>query len=245
MDKNFNFQLRRKRLNSLSKEEILNELEKAAKHFNYYEFNWRDLSKVADVSGTSVKKYFGSWTNGLEELRKRLKGKGKDLLPRPFAPNRLISDKQLFDEMERIWREIGQRPSRGEWESCKPKYSYNTYKQRFGGWTNACLTFVENKMGKSVLNNDYKLSIEETKSSKYHPIQQEDTRNISLSARLKVLSRDNFRCVYCGKSPATDLGTKLHIDHIIPFSKGGKTEVNNLQTLCEECNYGKSDKLQI
>ena len=70
---------------------------------------------------------------------------------------------------------------------------------------------------------------------------KEKSRDVSLSLRLKVLNRDNFKCVFCGKSPATDFGTKLHIDHILPFSKGGKSTLENLQTLCEECNLGKSD----
>jgi len=33
----------------------------------------------------------------------------------------------------------------------------------------------------------------------------------------------------------------LHIDHVTPWSKGGETEMDNLQTLCEPCNLGKSD----
>ena len=70
---------------------------------------------------------------------------------------------------------------------------------------------------------------------------KENSRNVSLSLRLKVLNRDNFKCIFCGKSPATDFGTKLHIDHILPFSKGGKSTIENLQTLYEECNLGKSD----
>ena len=60
------------------------------------------------------------------------------------------------------------------------------------------------------------------------------------SLRYDILKRDNFRCVLCGRS-AQD-GVKLHVDHIIPVSKGGKTERNNLRTLCEKCNYGKRDK---
>ena len=71
---------------------------------------------------------------------------------------------------------------------------------------------------------------------------KENFRNVSLSLRLNVLNRDNFKCVFCGKSPATDFGTKLHIDHRVPFSKGGKSTLENLQTLCEECNLGKSDQ---
>lgn len=59
--------------------------------------------------------------------------------------------------------------------------------------------------------------------------------------RYQILLRDNFRCQICGAS-AKD-GAKLHVDHIIPVSKGGKTIESNLQTLCDRCNFGKSNKL--
>ena len=55
--------------------------------------------------------------------------------------------------------------------------------------------------------------------------------------RYEVLKRDNFRCVICGRTAAE--GAKLHVDHIIPVSKGGRTVMNNLRTLCETCNLGK------
>jgi 5-methylcytosine-specific restriction endonuclease McrA len=61
--------------------------------------------------------------------------------------------------------------------------------------------------------------------------------------RYMILRRDNFRCVACGRSPATHPGTNLQIDHIIPWRAGGETEEKNLQTLCEMCNGGKSDLL--
>lgn len=35
----------------------------------------------------------------------------------------------------------------------------------------------------------------------------------------------------------------LEVEHIIPVSKGGKTGMKNLQTLCETCNRGKSNKI--
>jgi len=63
------------------------------------------------------------------------------------------------------------------------------------------------------------------------------TRFASGKLRYKVMQRDNFKCILCGHG-ASD-GIKLHVDHIIPFSKGGKTIPENLQTLCHLCNCGK------
>jgi 5-methylcytosine-specific restriction endonuclease McrA len=57
-----------------------------------------------------------------------------------------------------------------------------------------------------------------------------------------VLRRDGFKCVLCGRSPATEVGCRLQVDHLEPFSKGGKTTIENLRTLCERCNLGKSAK---
>ncbi|AYO58856.1 HNH endonuclease [Chryseobacterium sp. 6424] len=58
--------------------------------------------------------------------------------------------------------------------------------------------------------------------------------------RWQVFKRDNWKCVSCGKSSFDDV--ILHIDHIIPRSLGGKDDYENFQTLCSECNIGKSNK---
>ena len=62
---------------------------------------------------------------------------------------------------------------------------------------------------------------------------------IKLTAGLRwiILKRDDFRCCKCGRS-AED-GAKLHVDHISPIEKWGKTEESNLTTLCRDCNLGK------
>ncbi len=67
------------------------------------------------------------------------------------------------------------------------------------------------------------------------------SRVISNKLRYTVLKRDNFKCCACGASPAKDSSVELHIDHVIPWSKGGETTLENLQTLCSKCNLGKSD----
>ena len=66
-------------------------------------------------------------------------------------------------------------------------------------------------------------------------------RNIPVTLRYQIMKRDNFKCVLCGASPAKDPSVELHIDHIIPWSKGGESTIENLQTLCSKCNLGKSD----
>ncbi len=70
---------------------------------------------------------------------------------------------------------------------------------------------------------------------------KKSTRAISDKLRYQVLKRDNFKCCACGASPAKDPSVELHIDHIIPWSKGGESTLKNLQTLCSKCNIGKSD----
>jgi 5-methylcytosine-specific restriction endonuclease McrA len=66
-------------------------------------------------------------------------------------------------------------------------------------------------------------------------------RNVPNSLRLSIFERDKFKCVYCGLG-AKD-GAVLNVDHILPVSKGGSNEPDNLQTLCRACNNGKSDRI--
>lgn len=68
---------------------------------------------------------------------------------------------------------------------------------------------------------------------------QKERGKLSSKLRYEVFKRDGFRCVYCGRAAAD--GITLHADHIIPIAKGGQTVPENLQTLCSECNAGKSD----
>ena len=70
--------------------------------------------------------------------------------------------------------------------------------------------------------------------------QQFERAKMSNSLRYDIMKRDGFRCVLCG-AKAFDSIT-LHVDHIIPIAKGGKTEWDNLRTLCDRCNSGKRDK---
>jgi 5-methylcytosine-specific restriction endonuclease McrA len=64
---------------------------------------------------------------------------------------------------------------------------------------------------------------------------------VTKSVRWNVLARDGFKCRVCGRSQLNGDQVILHVDHIKPIAKGGKSIMDNLQTLCIDCNLGKSD----
>ena len=88
-------------------------------------------------------------------------------------------------------------------------------------------------------------------TEKVDPLTEKNIPNIdleSLDLKLKVMpgirwqvfQRDLWRCVSCGRSSEDNV--ILHVDHIIPRSKGGQDKLENYQTLCHICNIGKSNK---
>lgn len=62
-------------------------------------------------------------------------------------------------------------------------------------------------------------------------------QHIPKGLRHAVFKRDGYRCQECFRG--REDGVKLEIDHIIPVAKGGTNEIDNLQTLCMECNRNK------
>jgi 5-methylcytosine-specific restriction endonuclease McrA len=61
----------------------------------------------------------------------------------------------------------------------------------------------------------------------------------SKTKRITVYTRDKFTCQYCGKKPGM---SSLTLDHVVPASRGGKTEPDNLVTACKPCNNFKADR---
>ncbi|MCK6596055.1 MAG: HNH endonuclease [Bacteriovoracaceae bacterium] len=75
----------------------------------------------------------------------------------------------------------------------------------------------------------------ETKDRRAH------TRNISRSVMLKVVRRDGQICQICN-DPVPD--NEVHFDHVIPYSKGGPSTVENLRIVHNGCNWNKGKKLE-
>lgn len=71
-----------------------------------------------------------------------------------------------------------------------------------------------------------------------HHDRKAERESLTPALRYKIIKRDGSRCRLCGASVST--GAVLHVDHIIPIAKGGRTEDGNLQALCAVCNQGKA-----
>lgn len=112
------------------------------------------------------------------------------------------------------------------------------YMGRWGTWIRALEAFVER------VNADVPIPPPPVQSSDNTQVVEaatavDDDGRVRLGVRYRVIVRDNFKCVLCGRSPANDPSCRLHVDHIEPYSKGGRTVFENLRTLCEACNLGK------
>ena len=174
-------------------------------------------------SHTTASKRFGSWNAALKVA-------GLKVLNEIDVP-----DEELFANIERIWLSLGRQPRKRELVPPFSRYSERPYTRRFGSWRKSLESFVQWAESVGVENL-------EPSNSRQHS--RRTPRDPNSALRWRVANRDSFRCQHCGKSPAINAGVQLHIDHIVPWSKGGETVLDNLQTLCSECNLGKGTQNQ-
>jgi 5-methylcytosine-specific restriction endonuclease McrA len=238
------FEFNRSRIDKLKLDAVLRELERVAELKGFVEFGKREFDKAAGMSSSTVVRTFGTWSKGVAALRARLRTRDINLKPRGKG---YFSEVELFAEMERIWSALNHRPSRIEWGESKPRISYQTFVRYFGGWKQACLRFLErpSKECSKPLYMPSEPNEDISKTDSLREVVARNPREVRPGLRLKVYERDRFRCRYCGRTPITDLTVELHVDHIVPFASGGKTVLENLQTLCMQCNLGKGRRNDI
>jgi len=222
-------------------EQLLSEMRAVSQKLGGKPVSVELFNQHADMNAETVRRRFGSWWAALKKAGLPISNLGKR-----------YSDADYFENLLAVWTHHGRQPKYGEMDQPPSSIPCGAYEAKWGTWTKALLAFLE-RVNSGTRQEETKPPpvVEEPKARRLSRrrsgslrVKEEDQRQIKLGLRYKVLKRDRFRCVLCGASPATHLGCVLHVDHVIPHSKGGKTVADNLRCLCETCNLGKSTKLE-
>lgn len=200
--------------------ELLADLRSVADRLGAKTVTIDQFNEYGRYHGSTLARRFGSWFKALDAAG--------------LEPSRRlnITESELFENLSRVWLTLGRQPKYSDADGPLSTYSASTYANRFGGWRKSLEIFVDWANGSEFDEPGMvKKPREKGKAT---------TRNINWRLRALVLMRDGARCQLCGADVAS--GAKLHVDHIVPWSKGGETDLDNLQILCETCNIGKSDQ---
>lgn len=173
-------------------------------------------------SNTTASKRFGSWNTAV-------KAAGLQVLNEFDVP-----DEELFANVEQVWLALGKQPRKRDLTPLLSRYSERPYARRFGSWRQSLESFIQ--WANTIAGSPAPVALQ--------PNARRTARDPNSALRWRVANRDSFRCQHCGKSPAVHAGVRLHIDHIVPWSDGGETVLDNLQTLCSDCNPGKGTQKQ-
>ena len=200
--------------------ELLADLKHVSEMLNASTVSMPKYDELGKYSNSTLARRFGTWNNALAKAGLELSNEVN------------ITDERLFENILTLWQHYGRQPRRSELAKTPSTISQSPYNRKFSSWTAALGAFV------TFANTGGVDAPTMTSSDK---TQLKIGRDPSLRLRWYVLQRDRFTCCACGASPALIVGVELHVDHIIPWSKGGETVINNLQTLCSVCNLGKSN----
>lgn len=219
---------------NMTNEQLVAELQRVACELETDILTKPDFDSRSDISSAAISRRLGSWNKALHVAGLR-----------PVNMGRRYSEDDYFENLLIVWTHFGRQPNYAEMNSPPSVITSGAYAKRWGTWTKALLAFLKKVNSDKPLENAQQFENKPLRvaSDKGTP-KREDVHKIPLGLRYDVLMRDHFKCVRCGNSPATDPTCKLHVDHAVAFSMGGKTVPANLQTHCEKCNIGKSNKAE-
>ena len=153
---------------------------------------------------------------------------------------KIKKEKRWLKPEERLKRKLYRQSEKGREVEKKSKLKYR-YKN--GGKEKDKLWRAKNKDKVKKYRSKYKKSaIGLFKACEYQHKRREwgkTGRGLTLDEWQDIIKKYNFRCAICKKK------TKLEQDHIIPLSKHGKHDKDNIQPLCRRCNALKGNKLNF
>lgn len=205
----------------VSNDEILSDLRRAAESAGTTIMTQKLYSEFGHYHPSTALRRFGTWNTAVLAAGLQI------------ANEISYTDDRLFENIMLLWQHFGRQPRRAELAKPPSVISQSAYLRRFRSWTDALTQFI-----------DY-ANAQDTRPPGPGEIPKghKKGRDPSLRLRFRVMKRDNFLCQVCGASPALKPGLTLHVDHIVAWSLGGETVDENLRTLCEPCNLGKSNVL--
>ena len=207
----------------LTDEELLRDLKRVAIDLGRDTVTYAEYDAYGRCRSRTIEVRFGGWNDALVRAGLTVKRRVG------------FTNEDLFENLEEVWTRLGREPRQHEMVRPVSPISKGTYSRHFGCWRKALEEFIKwvNAEGGNSVHDEGAISATIRRQRK--------PRCPSLRLKFKVMRQDRFCCKHCGKNPARDLGTTLHVDHIVPWSEGGETTLENLQTLCESCNLGKSN----
>lgn len=221
----------------ISNEEILSELLQLAERLGTEILTTDQIRGELGMSTQLLINRFGSTSNALLAAGLEQSQRG-----------RRYSDEERFENLLNVWTVLGRQPKYLEMQQAPSVVGGKAYVTRYGSWRKALEAFVERVNAdehapKTIMEVQTSISEAERSNGDIDkPQDAQDRRDIRLGQRFRVLNRDKFKCVLCGNCPALDPACQLHVDHILPFSRGGKTTDENLRSLCALCNIGRGDR---
>jgi hypothetical protein len=220
---------------NLSDKELLQELKRVANLLGSPTVTVREFNLYGAVNVGSIRIRFGSWKQAIVMAGLYLGRSG-----------RRYTDEECFENLLAVWAHYGRAPLCREMGQLPSVVGPKAYIRRWGTWNKALHAFVERAESDDPQEKEpgtEALLAEKVPRQRADNVPDCDKHDIKLGLRYHIMVRDRFRCVLCGRSPATDLSCRLVVDHIEPFSRGGKTIPSNLRCTCQECNLGKSDSI--
>lgn len=211
---------------NISDDDLLSDLRRVASEQSEQQVKQRTYKEYGKYGVTTVIRRFGSWNAAV------------DAAGLETTVERNIPSDKLFSALYDLWVSLGRQPSYSEVQSPACPFHVTTYERRFGSWRQALEAFVSYANSEDM--TPLPVAAELTDAAP-----RRTSRSPDLRLRFKVLQRDRFRCCACGASPSVTPGVLLEVDHITPWSKGGKTVSENLQTLCFACNQGKTNHHEV
>lgn len=233
---------------SFSDEQLLTELRLVGARLGGSPVTVKAFQQHGRMNAATVRRRFRSWGKALAKA-------GLEIT----KSQRRYSDDDYFENLLAVWTYHGRQPTYGEMNKPQSRISADAYEAKWGTWRKALMAFIkraeadsETEPSPTVPEGEVE-TVARSAATKprsravRRPGPRRDTSDrgaIPLGLRYQVLKRDHFRCLLCGTSPANQPGCELHVDHVIPRYRDGRTEENNLRTLCSRCNLGKGSKLE-